>query len=673
MYFKIALNNVKRSFKDYTIYFLTLTFAVCIFYSFDSRSQKAMLEIGGSKSQTVQMLTQIISGVSVFVSVILGCLIIYANNFLIKRRKKELGIYMTLGMGKNKISTILLLETLIIGAISLVAGLVVGIALSQGLSAFTIKLFDVSVSEYKFMISGSAISKTILYFGIMFILVMVFNGGIISKYKLIDMLNASKKNEDIKLKNPIVSIIVFILSIASLALAYYFITETGLNIKDTRFLLSIILGVLGTFFFFFGLAGFILYLVQKNEKIYFKNLNIFVTRQINSKINTNFVSMTLICLMLFLTISILSTGLSFKKSIEQGLVNTTPFDASGRIFVDKDSKFKNTEDLFEAMSYEFKENQNHVFFNDYYMDNINIKNILSKHADEKMKKSINNMYSSSTAVIKISDYNGIRKLSGKDPITLENNEVLITSNFQSYKDTLTKFINNKEKINIDGKDYSVKNTELITDANYTSGIGDNVMTLIVPDKLVADKDPQTSYININYIGNNKVEAEKEFYALFSEFINRSEKYSKYETFMIGYTKQQLYEDNKGMTTTILFVGIYLGTIFLITSAAVLALQQLSEASDSVDRYKSLKRIGATQKMINKTIFTQTLIYFMLPLTLALVHSIVGIAVVNDFITMFGKSDILISSIITALVIVIVYGGYFYATYIGYKNIVKNSK
>ena len=198
MYSKIAFNNVKKSIKDYAIYFLTLTFAVCIFYSFNSiESQKAIFEINNSQSETISGLSIIIGRVSIFVSVILGSLIIYANNFLIKKRKKELGIYMTLGMGKNKISKILLCETLIIGIISLVAGLVLGMIFSQGLSVFTAKLFDVGMKEYKFIISSEAIVKSTIYFGIMFLLVMIFNTFVISKYKLIDMLTASKKSEKI--------------------------------------------------------------------------------------------------------------------------------------------------------------------------------------------------------------------------------------------------------------------------------------------------------------------------------------------------------------------------------------------------------------------------------------------------------------------------------------------
>lgn len=673
MYSKIAINNVKRSFKDYTIYFLTLTFAVCIFYSFNSiESQEAMLSVNSSQKEYIKMLTQLISGISVFVSVILGSLIIYANNFLIKKRKKELGIYMTLGMGKNKISRILFLETVLIGVISLVAGLILGMVLSQGLSMFTIKLFEVSIKDFKFIISTSAILKTVLYFGIMFLLVMIFNTGVISKYKLIDMLNASKKNESVKIKSTFTSVIIFIVSIGTLILAYYFINQTGLDMKDIRFIMSIVLGIAGTFLFFFSLAGFVMNAIQKNEKIYFKNLNIFVTRQINSKINTNFVSMTLICLMLFLTICILSTGLSMKNSLEQGLEASTPFDASAKIFVDGDSERRTVEELFDAMDYNFKGSE-YVFFNEYYMENIKSVDIIGKYADEKVKKIAENSYSTGTIVIKISEYNDIRKLNGKDPIDLNDNEVLVTSNFDKYKDSLNKFVSNKESVNISGDKYDVKNTELITDANYTDTMKNNILTLIVPDEVVENLVPDTSYVNINYKEDNREVLEKEFSELFLAFRNQTEEYKKYDTFMLGYTRGHIYEENKGVSTTILYIGIYLGVVFLISSAAVLALQQLSEASDSVDRYKSLKRIGATEKMINKTIFVQTLIYFMVPLTLAIVHSIVGIGVASEFISLYGTSDIGPSALITLLVIVVIYGGYFYATYTGYKSIVKNSK
>ena len=296
MYSKIAGKNIKKSFKDYAIYFLTLTFAVCIFYCFNSLdSQMAVTNMNGIQKSYVEVMKNLMSGVSIFVSFILGGLIIYATNFLIKKRKKEFGIYMMLGMSKGKISFILLVETLIVGIISLIAGLLLGIILSQFLSVLTVKMFLVELSKFKFVISKESILKSIIYFGLMYLIVIIFNIIVVSKYKLIDLINSSKKSEKIRVRNKVVSLIVLILSIIILIVAYYFASITNLDFTDPRFIASIFLGVIGTLGFFFGLSSVLLLLLRKNENAYFNKLNTFTIRQITSKFNTNFISMTVIC------------------------------------------------------------------------------------------------------------------------------------------------------------------------------------------------------------------------------------------------------------------------------------------------------------------------------------------------------------------------------------------
>ncbi|ELC8386578.1 ABC transporter permease [Clostridium perfringens] len=677
MYFKIALNNVRKSFKDYSIYFLTLTLGVCIFYAFNSiGDQKAFLELGKRQAEYIKVLQGLISGISVFISCVLGGLILYANNFLVKKRKKELGIYMTLGMGKNKISKILTYETALVGIISLVVGLGVGIIVSQGISAFAAKLFEVSLSNYKFLLSTDAILKTILYFGIIFILVMLFNTFVISKYKLIDMLTAAKKNEDIKIKNPILTAIIFFISLGLLGVAYKLVIKVGLNPTDRMFLVSIVLGILGTLLLFFSLAGFVLYVLQKNKNVYLKGLNIFVLRQMNSKINTNFLSMTVICLMLFLTISTLATGLSFKNALEKGLENTTPFDASATYYIDEDSKIKTAEESIKELGFKFNPEDKIVSYNEYKLEKTNLESLLNKNAEGKNKKEIvEAMTYKGTNAISISSYNDIRTLSGEKSVSLANNEVLISSNLDEVENTLKNILKNNEKIEIDGKEYKIANNALIgegkviKEAFESTGMTNNFFTLIVPDNIVSNLKPIANKININFPKNSN--EEERVQKLFNEYRDGVVDSSKYG-FVNGYTKARIYEDNNGMTNIVLFIGIYLGVIFLISSTAVLALQQLSEASDSIDRYKSLRRIGVSQKMINKSIFTQVSIYFGLPLVVALVHSMVAIKVVNAFLTVFNKPDIGVSSLVTALIMVIVYGGYFYATYTGYKSTVKNA-
>ncbi|HCU2615130.1 TPA: ABC transporter permease [Clostridioides difficile] len=235
MYSKIAIKNVRKSFKDYSIYFLTLTLVICIFYSFNSmESQKALMEMSTSKKPDLEMFKNMISYISVFVSAILCTLILYINNLLIKKRNKKLGIYMTLGMGKIEMSKILVFETIIVGIVSLVSGLILGLLVSQGLLILLLKLFEFNMSEYSFVISIPAIIKTIVYFGIIFLLVMIFNIYLISKYKMIDLLIVERKTEDIKFKNPFVYMITFVSCFIFLFTVYNTTNHIIINLIDDK-------------------------------------------------------------------------------------------------------------------------------------------------------------------------------------------------------------------------------------------------------------------------------------------------------------------------------------------------------------------------------------------------------------------------------------------------------
>lgn len=671
MYSKIALSNVKKSFKDYTIYFLTLTLSVCIFYSFNSiESQKAIIEIGKSDLELMDSVIMIIGLISLFVSFIQGLLILYANNFLIKKRKKEFGIYMSLGMGTKKISKILVLETFFVGLLSLLSGLILGIIFSQVLSLLTSQLFDIPMNEYIFIISFSSILKTVLYFSIIFILVIIFNTFIISRYKIIDMLNASRKNEAVKLKNPIVYIVTFIIAIIIIIIAYIYVIESGLDASNKLFIKSIILGVFGTFLLFFGLAGFALNLIKMNKNIYFKKLNIFILNQINNKVNTNFISMSVICLMLFFTIGMLSTGISFKNALEKGLENNTPFDASAKMNVSEEDEIKSISQSIKKLGYNFDNNEKYVEYTVYSIKS-NIKKLFKGKLKEEDYKRLNKVETYGSSIITISDYNKIRDLAGKNKINLNKDEVLLISDSNKLVNIINDILKYNRELMIDNINCKVKNSKTITDALYTSSMDTNMFTLIINDSLLKNIELENytfSSININYSDESREKSEEKYSKLFKSFLE-GKRNSKYG-FILGTTKDQAYLENKGMTTTILFVGIYLGIVFLISSMAILSLQQLSEASDSIERYKSLKRIGATDSMINKTIFAQTMIHFTLPLGLAFIHSTVAIYVITEFIKMFGRPNIGVSSIATALIFLVIYLGYLYATYVGYKNIVK---
>lgn len=656
MCFKIAAGNIKKSYKDYTIYFLTLILAVCIFYGFNSvDSQKAFIDIKSSNGNYISKLTETMSTLSVLVSIILGGLILYANNFLIKRRKKEFAIYMTLGMSRSKVSKILVEETLLVGVLSLVLGIIFGIAVSQGLSVFMIKSFDVDMSEYRFTVSIAAIGKTIMYFGIIFLLVMLFNVFVISRYKIIDLLTAGRKNEKIRIKNPAVYLSVLAISI----ILFVYVYRTVLNvqfIRNSTIYLAAAIMMVSTVMFFFGLSGFISYAASRYKKLYFKGLNIFVIKQISSRFNTNFLSISVICIMLFITMVVLSTGISAKKNYEAELENITPFDASIMSY----NSGRNIEDTLKKINFEKSQNEKYAVLNEYEpfakLEDVFMSN-------DKAFKGFNGTF------IKLSDYNKMLKLKGQHEVSLNNDEVLIMSNYKNMVKPINERLKRSDKVNINGKEYLVKNHEVIEDNLYTYILGDNFCTIVINNKFLSNYKIYMSVLNVMYLDKNREESNIKYKKINH---NIDDVYNKLNIRMESYSRDFIYSSHKNSSTTMLFTGLYLGMVFLITSMAVLALQQLSEASDSIERYRALKRIGANKKMINKAIFIQTLVYFSLPLVLAFIHSLIGIRVVDESINAFGRESMNSSALMTILIFIVAYAGYFYTTYTGYKSIVKSN-
>ena len=664
---KIALKNIKKSFKDYSIYFLTLTFAVCIFYSFNSLdSQMAIAKMNAVQTGYVEVMKNLMAGVSIFVSVILGALIIYATNFLIKKRKKEFGIYMMLGMGKWKISKILIIETLFVGAISLIAGLLLGIFLSQGLSLLTVKMFLVDLSQYKFVVSWKAIGRSILYFGLIYLVVIIFNTLVISKYKLIDLINSSRKSEKITVRSAGLSFTILIASIVILVVAYYLASVTNLDFNDYRFLTSIFLGIIGTLGFFFGASSVLLLILKKSDNLYYNNLNTFTIRQITNKFNTNFISMAVICLMLFVTIGILTTGLSMKKSFEGITKKFTPYDLSCSLNKDNEESNIPIEEALAKYHIILDENTEYITMNTYMID-FSIKDLLGKYTDTGSELINFNPVFEKAQVISVTDFNKNRKLLGKKELSLNDNEIYISSNLESMIPTIEGFLKENNEIIIDGKSYYIKEKKVLDDSLGTTGASNNIFSFIVPDDFCNKLTADSEYININYVGEGKDRKKAEVAKILEEYMTLEPGVIGDDIKLLAMSREIAYDSSVGMSTIILFVAIYIGIVFLLSSAVVLAIQQLAQCNDSLERYEVLRKIGASRRQINKSILVEVLTFFIMPLSLAIIHSIVGINIVEEYLQNFGNYDILISSLITALIFVIVYGGYFYATYIGYRN------
>ncbi|NLJ32047.1 MAG: FtsX-like permease family protein [Clostridiales bacterium] len=683
MFSKLAFKNVTKSIRDYTIYFLTMTFGVCLFYMFNSiDSQAAMMKLSTSQYQSMKMLTAAIGYVSVFISVILGFLIVYANGFLIKRRKKELGIYMTLGMNKGKISRILIAETFLIGLFALGVGLLVGVFAAQGLSVVTAKMFEVSLKSFQFTFSMQAFYKTLLYFGIIFLVVMVFNTISISRLKLIDLLTAGRKNESLKIKRLWISVLLFLVSAACLAAAYRLIIQNGMMSFGADFTWSIVLGCVGTLLFFFSLSGFLLRVVQANKKLYFKNLNMFVLRQINSKINTTFLSMSVICVMLLITIGTLSTGMGMSNAMTSNIKNTTPYDASFTYVYHQDDPKKQIQDIAKKMLAD-KIDLNHyakeyvqlnyydskLTYSEFHFDRELLKQNFGDAAASQIESELPQ---SPVEVLPLSDYNKALALQGKPTVDIGNHEFLINCTVGQLFPQFNRYLKSDGVLTINGKKLTPAFKAVKQISMTTAMSGSDAGTVIVPDDVVKGLSRTQEILNVNY----KPGADEEpLLTQLDTVYNKTamENETIFRPYDMMSTRNKIYAQSVGLSTMISYLAIYIGLVFLITSAAILALQQLSEASDNAARYGLLRKLGAEEKMVNRSLFTQIGIYFFIPLSLAVVHSIVGIKVANNAVSLLGHMDILGNTLVTAAVFLVIYGGYFLATYFGSRSILRQSE
>lgn len=685
--FSMSIKNIRKSVKDYTIYFLTLILGVAIFYIFNSLdSQEAMLVVSSSTQEIIKLMLSMIQFVSIFVALILGFLIVYANNFLIKRRKKEFGLYMTLGMGKRQISGILLGETFLIGLLSLGIGLVIGVFGSQLMSILVAKLFEADMSEYQFVFSEAACVKTCLYFGVMYAAVMVFNVFTISKYKLIDLLSAAKKNEKVKMKNPVICVLVFLFATVTLGYAYYLVTA-GIHKIDTidKIGIPIFMGVVSTFLIFWSVSGLALKLVQMKQNLYLKGSNLFILRQIHNQINTTVLSMTVICLLLFMTISILSSALSLNRVLTQDMEKLTPVDINLCKTADLPENGEYTQeqikDSRQPISTTLKENgmdmnlltdviEVTTYKTDDWTWEVSLKSIIESAKEQfPMLR-----YDTPEELIRVSDYNRIARLYGIEEYEVAEDEYIVLCNFDNMENLRNWALENDTEVTLGGKSYHSKYSKCQEGYLIISSSHTNTGVILVPDDSIDTEQVKKyqHYFIANYCAEGK-EEKQEIEEIFTDETSSLllENLKKNQIDLQGLTKISLIESSKGLSTIITFIAIYLGIIFLIASSAILALKELTDNSDNRQRYTILRKIGMDEKMIHQALFRQIGIFFMAPLLLAILHSVFGIQFALKLISVQVQAKEMLPSVVaTAVFLILVYGGYFLATYIGSKNIIK---
>lgn len=639
MYFKLAIRNLHSTVRQYMVYFLTLIFGVTLFYTFNSiGTQSIMLKMSSDQAAAFRSVDQIMGVVSFFLAFVLGFLVIYANKYMVRRRAKEFSIYLTLGMRRNKLALLIFIENFVVGLISLVTGIVVGLFASQLLAILTSYMFKIPFAHFKFVFSASSCAKTVGLFLVIYFAVFLFNAFSVRHLSIIDLMKQSQKAEvRLKLANSLY-VLLFILSILLLSWADVSVWKLGIaTLTGSKIIPYIVAGVLGTVLFFFAGTNLLLLVVQKCPRLYFRRLNPFVFRQISSEMTTSFISLSITCLMIFVAICMLAGGMGLNRAMTQGIQLATPYEGSiqSPVNIQQEMK-KNRLSLSSSI-----EQVPLTIYND--------SSVRANLFMTKKNKLLNSYYmfnqNQPVPLVSLSQVNQSRKLIQQPPIHLKNTQFLITGTRPEVENE----INLQADIQLNGKILHSKDGKY-----HVMGLYDNIfamdpLILIIPDEALKDAKPQYYYLNLAF-PNSRMEKKVVQQFNSSSFMGEL------------LTRQMVIDQSSVLGALASYLGIYIGFIFLMASAVLLSIQQLTKSSEDKKRYQLLAEIGATRSQRLSALRIQMLIFFGTPLILAFIHAIFGLHYANRIVSSIGNASAMTSIVLAVGIILLIYLGYFLLTY-----------
>ena len=659
---KLIIKNVRKNIRDYLIYFLTLMISVSVFYAFNSISdQPAFSEMGMTKTLLYDQLGILLSTLTVLIAVVLAFLIIYANLFLLKRRKKELGLYMVLGMKKGRISRIFAGETFCVGVIALVTGICLGVALSQGISLVALKLFAIELSKFQLVFSVGAFQKTALCFAVIFLLVMTFNVWSVSSVQLIDLFTASRKNETSQNRSRLLSILLFFVSLACILSSGVMFYRNGIlpSRENRSFQVAGILLVAGTFLFFYSLSTVLVQILRANSNVYLRGLNTFLVRQVGSKIRMNVFLMTIVCGLLTVTICAVSVGVSTALAMNELSGSATPYDLNvlSNVSMDGDGSILEYLASKDADLSGYAENmeQISIYEADFtYGSLFEGQNVELWPIDE-------GILDSGVSVLAVSDFNRALKMQGKEPVALTENQYLLNCNYKGTFQYVEKALESHAAFVLAGITLQRASDTVLEETYFMTSVGNNDRgTLIVPDAVARSLTKDVNVLLVQY--RPDADSDAVLQKMIPIGLDDTHGYRYAE-------KNMMYDMFYGLNALVSFLCCYIGLIFLLICAALLALKQLTETTDNIYRYGLLQKLGAKKEQINRTLLSQTAIFFAAPLAVAGIFSIVLMGKAMEIVEEFMNIHISANLGFTVVLFLVVYGSYFLATYLSCKRMV----
>lgn len=715
---KLAWGNVRRAGRDYLVYLLTLTLGVTVFYAFNTISMQ--VDIAGiDEKGLAQVMGSMLGDLTYFLAGVMAFLMVYANNFIMKRRKKEFGLYQVLGMGRGRVATIMALETVIVSVVAFVVGIVLGAGLSQLMTFFTASLFKTQIANFHFFFSVHAFNLTLACMLVMFVLTLLLNLRAVRRTKLIELMGAERRNESIKTRNPWIAIAIFAVGVVLVGVAYYRLLRDGFPLTATdsklqeamnQFGITTAMVTVGTFALFWGLSGMLIKLLQSLRGVYWRGLNMFTVRQLAAKVNTVCFSMGVIAMLLFLAITSVACGMSIANVMNENLERYNPVDVSQTYVyytpdtfdyykeyvnpsdeADRMVPADTTVDLYPAWHGRDSSADNNdetgkkVDIADVAGEHVQIDSYLSypfgssnpsvtpsemcKIMGEKLPKAFggSNADTMGLFVTPASQYNKLRQMMGEEPVHIGHDQYLLTCDMGGeLVDLYTKYMAGGHALTLGGhtlKPATDKSDE-DTAAIANSAMGSNPGTVVVADELLSQLNlqPYSSSLLVNYKqGMDTTEADESIkYTLLDDLLVDGKKPGSWGTFI---TRSEMYTQAAQMNGLISYLAIYIGFVLVVACAAILSIQQLSNVADGSRSYRVLAQIGCDDRQIRHSVMAQQAVFFLFPLAVGLAHSFVALKVIIELVSIFGNMSIGGTVGLTCAIFLAAYGGYFLVTYL----------
>lgn len=715
---KLAWGNVRRAGRDYLVYLLTLTLGVTVFYAFNTISMQ--VDIAGiDEKGLAQVMGSMLGDLTYFLAGVMAFLMVYANNFIMKRRKKEFGLYQVLGMGRGRVATIMALETVIVSVVAFVVGIVLGVGLSQLMTFFTASLFKTQIANFHFFFSVHAFNLTLACMLVMFVLTLLLNLRAVRRTKLIELMGAERRNESIKTRNPWIAIAIFAVGVVLVGVAYYRLLRDGFPLTATdsklqeamnQFGITTAMVTVGTFALFWGLSGMLIKLLQSLRGVYWRGLNMFTVRQLAAKVNTVCFSMGVIAMLLFLAITSVTCGMSIVNVMNENLERYNPVDVSQTYVyytpdtfdyykeyvnpsdeADRMVPADTTVDLYPAWHGRDSSADNNdetgkkVDIADVAGEHVQIDSYLSypfgssnpsvtpsemcKIMGEKLPKAFggSNADTMGLFVTPASQYNKLRQMMGEEPVHIGHDQYLLTCDMGGeLVDLYTKYMAGGHALTLGGhtlKPATDKSDE-DTAAIANSAMGSNPGTVVVADELLSQLNlqPYSSSLLVNYKqGMDTTEADESIkYTLLDDLLVDGKKPGSWGTFI---TRSEMYTQAAPMNGLISYLAIYIGFVLVVACAAILSIQQLSNVADGSRSYRVLAQIGCDDRQIRHSVMAQQAVFFLFPLAVGLAHSFVALKVIIELVSIFGNMSIGGTVGLTCAIFLAAYGGYFLVTYL----------